>query len=120
MAALKVIAGLILMASTASAGAVECRSAAGILNGLRVAAVRQANLRGTTMTLTGKLAGKSMPQRSLPCVALAKGVFCGKSFGPVNVSVMTNGTRMIEIVTDSATKNELASFAYVCRAVFRL
>lgn len=113
------LAGLVLLLSTASAGAVECHSVAGMLNGQLVTATRQATLSKSTLTLSGKMSGKSMPRRALPCVALAKGVLCERTFGPVVVTVMTNGKRMIETVTDPRTKRELASFAYVCSGAFR-
>lgn len=92
---------------------------AGMLNGERVSATRQASLTGNTLRLSGRMKGAAMPQRSLSCVGLAKGIWCERRFGPVSVTVMTNNRRMIETVTD-AKGREVASFAYQCDGSFRL
>jgi hypothetical protein len=104
----------LLMLSTALAAAVECRSVGGQLNGEPVTAVRHATLVGKKLRLGGVFNSVRSPIRLLPCVPLKSGILCEREFGPVVVTVMTNGKRMIETVTSLADGKEQASIAYVC------
>ena len=97
-----------------------CRSVAGHVNETVASAVRSAAIKGSMITLGGRMNGKAMPRRSLPCQKLAKGVLCGGAFGPVNVTVTTNGNRMIESVTSASTGEEQAGFAYQCDGPMRM
>jgi hypothetical protein len=118
---MKFILGLMIIAALASpAGAAECRSVRGHLNGEPVKATRTVALKGKRITVTGTMAGKTMPRRSLPCLKLANGVLCEISFDYVVVSIMTNGKRMVEIVADEASKRELAKLSYVCNAEIKM
>jgi hypothetical protein len=107
----------VTLASTCLAA--ECRSVAGQLNGQRVSAVRSVKLSANSIVLGGTFEGKQAPRRRLPCKVLAKGVLCEATFDGVLVSVMTNGKRMIEAVTEPATSRQLANLAYVCDQVMK-
>jgi hypothetical protein len=69
---------------------------------------------GLQMTLSGRMGGKPMPRRLLRCMKLHAGLWCEAPFGPVLITVMTNGSRMTETITARATGAEQAGFAYVC------
>jgi hypothetical protein len=101
------------------AQAAECKAVAGMINGQRTTAVRSVQLSPGRIALAGKMAGRPMPRRTLPCKNLAKGVLCEGLFDGVLVSVMTNGKRMIEHVSDPSTRKELAAFAYTCNQVMK-
>jgi hypothetical protein len=90
-----------------------------MINGQRTSSVRSVVLKPGRIYLSGRIAGKAMPSRTLPCKNLAKGVLCEGTFEGVLISVMTNGKRMIESVTDPSTRKELAAFAYTCNKVMK-
>lgn len=108
------VAGALLTISSTAARAAECRSVGGHLNQRPVSVQRQVAIKDGILTLKGAFEGKNSPMRRLPCVALASGVMCEASFGPVIVTVMTNGARMIETVADANTRKEEAGIAYEC------
>lgn len=108
------VAVLYLGAFCSSALAAECHSVGGQLNGEIVKAARHVEIHPNSMTISGSLNGKPSPRQSLPCKTIAKGVYCNVQFQGVTVTVMTNGRRMIETVTDPSSQKELASFAYDC------
>ena len=100
-------------------GAADCRSIAGQMNGQSVVAVRRVELFATSIILSGTLDGMKSPRHSLPCKALAKGVYCDAIFKGAIVTVMTNGRRMIETVADPTSKKEYASVVYECNRVMK-
>lgn len=114
------ISALFLLASTAFASAAECKSVGGHINGERATATRTVHLNGANLILAGIMNGEAMPQRSLPCIPIASGIWCEGTFGPVAIVVMTNGARMTETVTGLQNRQEMAGFAYACDAAFRL
>jgi S1-C subfamily serine protease len=99
---------------------VECRSVGAHVNGEPVSIVRRARFHDGQLYLTGTIDSAPSPERVLSCTALEKGILCGRKFGPVTVTIMTNGNTMIETVADSQTSKELAGGAYVCDAVLKL
>lgn len=108
------VAVFFAVALSSHARAAECLSVAGQLNGKRVAVTRSVWLKPGKITLSGSMNGVKSPRRQLPCKTLAKGVYCDGMFDGVLVSVVTNGRRMIETITDPQTGKEIASFAYKC------
>lgn len=110
---------LIFFALPSTVQSAECHSVAGMINGQRATSVRTVELKLGRIYLSGKMAGKPMPSRTLACKSLAKGVLCEGTFEGVLVSVMTNRKRMLESVTDPSTHKQLAAFAYTCNQVMK-
>jgi hypothetical protein len=106
--------------------AVDCHSVGGHLNGRPISVVRQLTLNGDQLSLTGwflESAGASpvkAPLRVLSCVALHAGVLCKQEFGPVTVSVMSNGNRLVETITDRETGKESSGIAYECDGTLQI
>lgn len=111
--------GTALLASITSAHALECRSVGGHFDNQPVSAIRVVTISGAGITLNGIFNGERSPTRTLACVRLKSGVLCERAFGPVNVSVMSNRDKLLEVVTDPAG-NEIASVAYKCNGALRL
>lgn len=104
----------LFMATTVTAGATDCKSVGGHLEGRPVTAVRHVKISGKSMFLSGTFNGVLSPRRKLNCAALHAGVYCEKAFGPVLVTVMTNGNRMTETVAALSNGAEQAGISYVC------
>lgn len=102
------------------AWAIDCESVAGHIAGMKAKATRHAEMRGSRLTVTGKIGTKDFAVRDIPCVALAKGVLCEKTVGTASISITTNGNRMIESITDTATGVEQAGYAYACNGGLKL
>ena len=112
------IIGVLVSASLALA--VECRSLGGHLNGEPVtSATRHATLNKGKLTLTGTFNGVTSPRRILNCSPLAAGILCERVFGPVLVTVITNGKRMIETVKALETGQEQAGLSYLCNGTLK-
>lgn len=108
-----------ILCLTTGLRAAECKAVAGHIGEKRVVAVRHLRLIGRNLTLSGTFNGVNSPVRTLPCKPLKAGVFCEKSFGPVFVTVMTNGRRMVETLTD-ASGVERAGLAYMCDQAIKM
>jgi hypothetical protein len=110
---------LIAATLTASpAAAVQCTSVGGHINGKPVQITRQVVIKGDMMTLAGQMNGKPMPTRKLPCMKMETGYYCEVTAGPVYVTTVTNGNRLIETVNRSDTKAEQAGVSYQCTSAF--
>lgn len=94
--------------------AATCRSVGGHLEGRAVKATRTVRVAGTKIVLGGTFNGKRSPSRSIPCKRIARGYFCDREFDGVIVTVMTNGSRMIETLKGATTGQEIAGISYVC------
>ena len=106
--------------------AVDCHSVGGHLNGRPISVVRQVILNGDQLSLTGwflESTGASpvkAPLRVLSCSALHAGVLCKQEFGPVTVTVMSNGNRLVETITDRGTGKESSGIAYECDGTLQI
>lgn len=110
---------IMLMPVSVSASSVTCRSVGGYFNGQPVSAARHATLHRSVLTLSGTFNSKKSPARQLDCVKLYSGVMCARKFGPIGITVMTNGTKMVETVTDP-NGNEIANIVYQCNGSFKM
>lgn len=113
------IAGLLLLIPSA-AKAVECRSIEGRWGNMRVSAVRQIEVIGNRIAVTGTFNGKPSAPKTLGCVPGDNGVVCEARFGSLIVLVMTIGTRMFESVVDVSIAREQVSLTYQCDGEIRM
>lgn len=113
------VAGLLLLVPSA-ANAVECRSVEGRWGNVRVSAVRQVEVIGRTIFVTGTFAGKVSVPRTLACVPGENGVSCEARFGPLVVLIMSEGTRLFESVVDLSIAREQVSLTYQCDGKIRM
>jgi hypothetical protein len=100
------------------AAAAQCTSVGGHINGKPVQITRQVVIKKNVMTLAGRMNGKPMPTRKLPCTKMESGYYCEVMAGPVYVTAVTNGRRLIETVNRSDNKAEQAGVAYECNSTF--
>lgn len=100
--------------ATGFANAAQCTSVGGHINGKPVQITRQVDIKRNMMTLAGRMNGKPMPTRKLPCMKMETGYYCEVTAGPVYVTAVTNGSRLIETVNRSDTKAEQAGVSYQC------
>lgn len=113
------IAGLLLLVPSV-AGAVECRSVDGRWGERRVSAVRQVTVVGQTIVVTGTFEGKPSAQRTLACVPNENGVYCEARYGPLIVSIMSEGARLFETVVDLSIAREQVRLTYQCDGAIRM
>lgn len=111
----------LLLSSAGAEAAISCRAVGGHINGQPpgAAVTRVVSIAGNRMTLSGKIGARAMPRRQLACAPIAKGVFCEATFSGASVTVMTNGARMVETVTNPFTGEELAG-TYACGAAIKI
>lgn len=115
-----IAASVAWFALAVTALAVECRSVGGHVNGQQVSVVRRAVLDDKRLVLSGSFNGSEAPTRVLECVPLNAGIMCTRDFGPIVVTVMSNGARLIETATDRNTGKEVSGVAYSCDDSLRI
>jgi hypothetical protein len=113
------VAGLSMLVPSVAA-AVECRSVDGRWGNMRVSAVRQIEVIGGTIFVTGTFAGKVSAPRTLACMSGDNGVSCEARFGPLVVLIMSEGTRLFESVVDLSIAREQVSLTYQCDGKIRM
>jgi hypothetical protein len=107
------VAGLLLLVPSVAA-AVECRSVEGRWGDVPVSAVRQVEVIGGTIFVTGTFAGKVSAPRRLACVPGENGVYCEARYGPLVVAIQSEGTRLFETVVDLSIAREQVRLTYQC------
>lgn len=112
MKALLFSAGLLCCAT--SAFAVECTSVGAHLSGQPIVLNRRVQLKGSTLLIQSIGETRTPVRRVTGCKRLASGLLCATNFHGAEVTIMTNGRRMIERVTAPDTGQELAAGAYEC------
>lgn len=111
---------LLLSSAPSVADAVECRSVEGRWGNMRATAVRQVEVIGDRIAVTGTFNGKPSAPKTLGCVSGENGVTCEARFGSLIVLIISNGTRMFESVVDVSIAREQVSLTYQCDGEIRM
>lgn len=90
--------------------AVDCVSSGGHIDGQPASVVRQATLLGDRLSLKGGFDQASV----VSCTSVDTGVWCRNESGPLDVTVIATGNKLLESIADRASGREQVGLAYIC------